>query len=518
MKIKDDVIIIGSGLGGLPSGSYLANKGYKVKIFEKLNMSGGYVNTFKRKDYLFENSTHFMAIEPYVLKLIGLNEINILKLKDSIDAFYFKDDKVENRFTLTSGKKNIYDSLVKNFHLNKKEAKTIINLFNNVGNDIKRLYKVLLNAPFANVYDMITALFFTSSKDGSFAKKIGNFSYKNMHKINNKNLSDALNIINNPYLKSILEMISSACFLIPPEKSFAFAGIYLNWAYLINHSSWIKGGTKKVIDCLIENFKNNNGEINYSSEVKEILTKDKNAIGVKLENGECHFAKYIIANTNAYSLFKSLIKDNSNYSEALSKKLDNYISSSSIFQVYLGLPFDIKDFGYKSSANLFYNDLDINKLFKRKPNLSDPDFFLLTNYSAIDDAYSPKGKSSIVIATKADYKEWENLDKKNYQKQKAEFEKKIIEKTAVLTGLPLHRAEVVFSATPITYKFYSGNIRGGIMGLERSINFKDRFGHKTEINNLFIAGADSGIGGGFNAAIYSGIIAAKQITMPNISI
>jgi phytoene dehydrogenase-like protein len=34
MKHKEDVIIIGSGVGGLSCGAYLAKNGYKVKNYE----------------------------------------------------------------------------------------------------------------------------------------------------------------------------------------------------------------------------------------------------------------------------------------------------------------------------------------------------------------------------------------------------------------------------------------------------------------------------------------------------
>ena len=64
-KFKDDVIIIGSGLGGLSCGAFLAKNGYKVKVFERIKVPGGYVNTFKRKDYYFENSTHILSINKF---------------------------------------------------------------------------------------------------------------------------------------------------------------------------------------------------------------------------------------------------------------------------------------------------------------------------------------------------------------------------------------------------------------------------------------------------------------------
>ena len=43
---KKDVIIIGTGIGGLTAGALLTKNGFKVKIFEKESLIGGRALTF----------------------------------------------------------------------------------------------------------------------------------------------------------------------------------------------------------------------------------------------------------------------------------------------------------------------------------------------------------------------------------------------------------------------------------------------------------------------------------------
>lgn len=60
MKEKYDIVIIGGGLGGLTVAAYLAKYGRKVLILEKNHECGGCCVSFKRKDYTFDASIHWL--------------------------------------------------------------------------------------------------------------------------------------------------------------------------------------------------------------------------------------------------------------------------------------------------------------------------------------------------------------------------------------------------------------------------------------------------------------------------
>ena len=53
-----DVVIIGSGGGGMSAGARLSLGGKKVLVIEKNDKVGGYMTNFKRGDYIFEVSMH----------------------------------------------------------------------------------------------------------------------------------------------------------------------------------------------------------------------------------------------------------------------------------------------------------------------------------------------------------------------------------------------------------------------------------------------------------------------------
>jgi phytoene dehydrogenase-like protein len=91
-----DVVVIGSGIGGLIAANLVARDGARVLLVEQHYMAGGYCSTFRRAGYTFDAATHFYPLlgNPETLTGRLLGELGVetgwVKM-DPVDTFHLPD-------------------------------------------------------------------------------------------------------------------------------------------------------------------------------------------------------------------------------------------------------------------------------------------------------------------------------------------------------------------------------------------------------------------------------------------
>jgi len=116
-----DVVIVGSGLGGLACGTILAKEGYKVCVLEKNKQIGGNLQTFVRDRVIFDSGVHYVGgLEKgqnlyRLFHYLGImDKVKIRKMdEDGYDAILFKDDP--NVYKYAQGYDLFIATLVKQF-------------------------------------------------------------------------------------------------------------------------------------------------------------------------------------------------------------------------------------------------------------------------------------------------------------------------------------------------------------------------------------------------------------------
>ena len=116
-----DVVVIGSGLGGLACATILAREGYHVCVLEKNKQIGGTLQTFVRDKIIFDSGVHYVGgLDKgqnlhQLFKFLGImDKLKIRKMdEDVFDAVVFGDDPVVYKYA--QGYENFIQTLTKEF-------------------------------------------------------------------------------------------------------------------------------------------------------------------------------------------------------------------------------------------------------------------------------------------------------------------------------------------------------------------------------------------------------------------
>ncbi|MBS1974049.1 MAG: NAD(P)-binding protein, partial [Bacteroidetes bacterium] len=98
-----DVVIIGSGIGGLVCGNILSLEGMKVCVLEKNKQIGGCLQTFSRDKVIFDSGVHYIGSLGkgqnlyQVFKYLGLmDKLKLQKMdEDAFDKIIIDNDEME---------------------------------------------------------------------------------------------------------------------------------------------------------------------------------------------------------------------------------------------------------------------------------------------------------------------------------------------------------------------------------------------------------------------------------------
>ncbi len=484
------VIIVGGGTGGLTAAMLLAHKGVDVTVFEKQHELGGRSGALRMGDYTFDLGCTMLMLK-FVLdemfELVGertedhlacerLNPLYQLCFGDlSLNMFSDPEamrSELEKHFP---GSAQGYDLFMH------KEKKRFQKLFPGLQRDYSKLRSLLSR-------ELMAALPYLA---------IG----QSMYGVISKYFSQET-------LKIAMTFQSQYLGMSPWNCPGGFAIIpFLEHYYGIYH---VQGGINRIPAAMSAIIEEKGGRINMGASVRQLLIKNKKAIGVVLEDGSAHHADAVIVNADvAYSL--SQLMNNEHRTRYTPDKLKNLRYSCSTFMIYLGL-----DTAWQTPAHhtfLFARDVKKNMadIFSHYQLPEDISIYI-ANPAVNDSSMAPPGGSALYILvpvpnTRADI---------DWNQHKQAFRDKVLgllEQRAEFKDLRTHiRCETII--TPQNWERDFNIFYGAPFSLAHSIDqmlcFRPR-NKFDEIESCFLVGGGTSPGSGLPTIYESARISTNSM-------
>lgn len=499
-----DALVIGAGLGGLSCAAAFARQGFKPLVLEKHDKPGGYATTFRRPGgFVFDVSLHSTTVGERggVRNLIpGFPEIADVEF-------------VPHR--------TLYRAIFPDYDLRVPPRdlpgyiKTLAGLFPAEEAGIRALFEDM-----QGVADDINKF---SSAGGKVDMARFPAEYPHLLRASGSTWGAMLGArIKDARLKGILSALWGY-YGLPPSKLASFYYALPTIGYLTQGGYYPKGKSQKISDALAAFIAAKGGKLLLNTEVVKILTRDGTAYGVKTADGQEYTGRAVIANSNPYDLFHSLV-DQDARSQAYQARMDRWSVSLSSFQVFLGLKKDlVGGLGIPDTEVFWSNGYDPEAGYQAalSGDLSNPSLGI-TLYDNLYPGYSPQGKNTVNLITLQGYEHWKPYEadyrqgrKEAYRAEKERIANLLIQQAekVLLPGLA-KAIEVKEIGTPLTNVRYTANYRGAIYGWDQTLDNSGmrRAGFDTPIRDLYLAGAWTRPGGGYSAVLNSGLQCFAAVT------
>jgi len=485
-----DIVVIGSGIGGLTAAALLAKAGRQVLVLEQHDRSGGYAHGFKRKKYTFDAGVHLTS--GCGMQGFAGGQI-IRKVLQAVDSYEQLEFVEVNPFAFVSvGELSVelptsIDALVeqlgKLFPHERQGLQDLLMLCLQLAEQVAKADDVIASDDLA----------------------VMNLELNLLFKYRRCTLADVWgDYIRDPQLQSVFAALWPYLGLPPEQVSFVYWASML-MGYVEDGAYYCKGGFQGLANALVAGLKQAGGGIRFKCHVERITVSDNQVQGVLLSSGEFIAANTVISNADMLLTVRQLIGE-SYFPKRYLSRLQSMQPSMSIFVVYIATDLDVVQAGAHHEA-FYYDDLDHEVNFNNSVQ-GDLSWMSITIPTLVDDSLAPKGEHLVMLTILA------NFDQTNqWSSEKAQYVEKMLDfADKKIVGLKAH---ILFieAGSPATLQRYTLNHRGAAYGWDVSPKQvgANRIANKAPIEGLYFAGHWTTPGGGVYGVSYSGVQTAQKV-------
>ncbi len=467
MKKAYDVVIIGSGLGGLVSSIILAKEGFSVCVLEKNNQFGGNLQTFVRDKTIFDTGIHYIGglsegqnLYKYFKYLGIMDELNLKKMdEDGFDIISFEDDQTE--FPHAQGYDNFINHLATFFPDEKA----------NIQKYCDKIVETCDSFPLYNL-----------QAEGKYDSEILS--------INAKEYIDQ--ITENKKLRAVLAGSNFLYAGIEDKSPFYVHALSVN-SYI--QSSWrcINGGSQ-ITKQLIKQLKANGGEVFKYKEVVRFTTEGNDVNSAIMKDGSEVFGKMFISNIEPKKTLEMV--GEAKFRKSFYSRIQSLEGVISAFSLYI--VFKPESFPYINHNYYHFKDSNGVWTAHEYDENSWPKAYMASMNASKENTWAD-GMTFITYMKYDEMKAWENTfnttAEKNdrgesYEQFKTRKAERFLQEIEIKFPGIRDKIQSVHTSTPLSYRDYIGGHNGNMYGYVKDSNnpMKTFISPKTKLNNLYLTG------------------------------
>ncbi|AFZ13501.1 monooxygenase FAD-binding protein [Crinalium epipsammum PCC 9333] len=493
-----EVVVIGSGIGGLSCAAILARYGIDVTVVESHSIAGGAAHAFERNGYKFDSGPSLYSGLSYtpspnplrqVLDAIG-EDLPCITY-DTWDCYLPEGD-----FAAKVGAEQFCEVLQK---LRGDQAVAEWRRLQEIMTPLGK--SAIALPPAALRYDLGAAL-----TVGKFAPSLLQHA-PNILKLT-KPFSHIIDgVITDSFIRNWLDLL---CFLLsglPADATIAaeVAYMFADWYRPNVVLDYPIGGSAALVDALVRGLTKHGGKLILNAHVEQVLVENNRAVGVRLRNGkEIRANKAVVSNASVWDTLK-LIPEG-----AVPKRYVQQQQATPECDSFMHLHLGIDAAELRSDLSIHYivvNDWD--------KGITAPQNVVVASIpSVIDPSLAPPGKHVIHVYTPGNepYFIWQGIERNSKEYALLKQERAEVMWQAMERIIPdiRDRCEVTLVGTPLTHARFLRRHHGSY-GAAIAAG-KGLFpGANTPLSGLLCCGDSTFPGIGLPAVAASGMIAANTI-------
>ncbi|EFN55141.1 hypothetical protein CHLNCDRAFT_35537 [Chlorella variabilis] len=454
-----DVVVIGSGIGGLSCAGLLAKYGLKVVVCESHDVPGGAAHTWTVRAPGGEGLYHFESGPSLYSDMAGRGRganplAHVLQaLDEPLDLLPYRTWNVvlpEGSFLTEVGASQFCDVL------EQVRGPEAVQEWRRLQEFIRPLavaatmlppvaFRQDAGAAFTAIARYLPHLL---SNGGAALKLSGPFS---------KVLDEAG--VRDPFIKNWLDLL---CFLLsglPADGTIAAAVAFMfdQWYRPDCYLEFPRGGSQAMVDALVRGVEKHGGRLLLRSHVEQILVEGGKATGVRLRGGRTiHAKRAVVSNASSPDTLRLLAP------EAVPASWRQGVQDTPLNPSFMHLHLGFDATG-KLRRGLELHHIVVNSWDAPGGVTAEQNVVLVSIASVIDPSLAPAGKHTLhaYLPATEPYELWEGLDRRSRQYQQLKEERsRVLWDGALGFSLQNWPALVSLVGTPLTHERFLRRSRG----------------------------------------------------------